>query len=36
MLADWIDNHLNYSTLVFFPKLWAFNILWREDPKKIV
>jgi hypothetical protein len=34
ILADWIDRSLNYSTLCFFPKLWAFNIQWHEVPKR--
>jgi hypothetical protein len=31
-LAWWIHDHLPYSTLYFFPKLWAVNIQWRENP----
>lgn len=33
-LAWWIHDHLPYSTLCFFPKNWAFNIGWREDPER--
>ncbi|WP_226015959.1 hypothetical protein [Novosphingobium sp. FKTRR1] len=33
-LAWWIHDHLPYSGLEFFPKLWAFNIQWREDPER--
>jgi hypothetical protein len=33
-LAYWIHNHLPYSELQFFPKLCAFNISWREKPKR--
>jgi hypothetical protein len=33
-LAWWIHDHLPYSTLCFFPKLWAFNIQWRESPER--
>ena len=33
-LAWWIHDHLPYSTLYFFPKYWAFNIGWREDPER--
>ncbi|WP_422357001.1 hypothetical protein [Qipengyuania flava] len=33
-LAWWIHNNLPYSTLYFFPKMWAFNIQWREDPER--
>ena len=29
-LAWWIHDHLPYAHLQFFPKLGAFNILWRE------
>lgn len=33
-LAWWVHDHLPYSSLCFFPKLWAFNIQWREDPER--
>ena len=33
-LAWWIHDHLNYSSLYFFPRLCAFNIQWREDPDR--
>lgn len=33
-LAWWIHDHLPYSSLYFFPKLWAFNLSWREDSKR--
>ncbi len=33
-LAWWIHDHLPYSSLEFFPRLWAFNIQWREDPER--
>ena len=33
-LAWWIHDHLPYSTLYFFPKMWAFNIQWREEPER--
>ena len=29
-LAWWIHDHLSYSTMEFFPKLWAFNLGWHE------
>lgn len=32
-LAWWIHDHLPYSRLEFFPRLWAVNITWREDPE---
>lgn len=31
-MAWWIHDHLDYSTLYFFPKLAAFNISWHEKP----
>ena len=34
ILADWIDSNLNYSSVCFFPKYWAFNIQWHEKPKR--
>ena len=33
-LAWWIHDHLPYSTLYFFPKMWAFNIQWREESER--
>ena len=33
-LAWWIHDHLPYSELQFFPKLYAFNIAWSERPQK--
>jgi hypothetical protein len=33
-LAWWIHDHLPYSSLYFFPKFWAFNISWREEPER--
>ena len=33
-LAWWMHDHLDYSTLYFFPKLAAFNISWRPAPWK--
>jgi hypothetical protein len=35
-LAWWIHDHLPYSEIVFFPKLCAFNINWRETPKRTI
>lgn len=35
-LAWWIHDHLPYSTLVFYPKLAAFNIRWHERPQRII
>lgn len=33
-LAWWIHDHLNYSSLCFFPINWAFNIQWHEMPAR--
>ena len=33
-LARWIDDNLKYSSLWFFPTLWAVNIGWHENPKR--
>jgi len=33
-LAWWIHDHLPYSSLYFFPRLWAVNIAWREIPER--
>ena len=33
-IAWWIHDHLPYSQLQFFPKLAAFNIGWRERPRR--
>lgn len=35
-LAWWIHDHLPYSTMVFYPKLAAFNIQWHERPKRTI
>jgi hypothetical protein len=35
-LAFWIHDHLPYSQLQFFPKLYAFNIGWHENPKQSI
>jgi hypothetical protein len=31
-LAWWIHDHLPYSSLYFFPKFWAVNVTWSENP----
>ena len=31
-LAWWIHDHLPYSEAWFFPKLAAFNLVWRQTP----
>lgn len=33
-LAWWIHDHLPYSSLYFFPKLWAVNVTWHEAPER--
>jgi len=33
-MAWWVHDHLPYSDLQFFPKLFAFNIGWHEFPRK--
>jgi hypothetical protein len=33
-LAWWIHDYLPYSTMHFFPKLWAVNLQWHECPKR--
>ena len=36
ILARWIDDNLPYSSLFFFPTLWAVNINWHERPLRRV
>lgn len=31
-LAFWLHDHLDYSEVWFFPKLCAFNLVWRAKP----
>ena len=33
-MAWWVHDHLPYSEMQFFPKFSAFNIGWREVPKR--
>ncbi|MEN3150414.1 hypothetical protein ABCW43_24215 [Neorhizobium sp. IRAMC:178] len=33
-LAWWIHDHLPYSSIMVFPKLWAMNIQWHEKPAR--
>ncbi len=35
-LAWWLHDHLDYSDIWFFPKLCAFNIAWRPDPRRTI
>jgi hypothetical protein len=36
ILARWIDDNLPYSSLFFFPTVWAVNINWHERPVRRV
>ena len=36
ILARWIQPHLPYSALYFFPTYWAFNIGWHEKPVRAI
>lgn len=33
-LAWWIHDNLPYHSMEFFPRYWAFNINWRENPQR--
>jgi hypothetical protein len=33
-IAWWVHDHLPYSELEFFPRFAAFNIGWREAPRR--
>ncbi|MBV2358323.1 hypothetical protein KUH32_00920 [Thalassococcus sp. CAU 1522] len=33
-LAWWIHDHLDYSEIWFFPRLCAFNLVWRPVPQR--
>ena len=33
-LAWWLHDHLDYSEIWFFPKLCAFNLVWRPHPAR--
>ncbi len=35
-LAWWIHDHLPYSEMWFFPKLAAFNLVWRPVPLRTI
>jgi hypothetical protein len=35
-LAWWIHDHLPYSEMWFFPKLAAFNLVWRPSPQRTI
>lgn len=33
-LAWWLHDHLDYSEIWFFPRLCAFNLVWRPCPQR--
>lgn len=35
-LAWWVHDHLPYSEMWFFPKLAAFNLVWRPQPWRTI
>jgi hypothetical protein len=35
-LAWWLHDHLDYSEIWFFPKLCAFNFVWRPNPHRTI
>lgn len=35
-LALWVHDHLSYSEMWFFPKLAAFNLVWRPEPLRTI
>lgn len=35
-LAWWLHDHLPYSDIWFFPKLAAFNLVWRAQPLRTI
>ncbi|MEM6887231.1 MAG: hypothetical protein AAF636_03725 [Pseudomonadota bacterium] len=35
-LAWWMHDHLPYSDIWFFPKLAAFNLVWRAKPLRTI
>ena len=35
-LAWWMHDHLPYSDIWFFPKLAAFNLVWRATPLRTI
>ena len=35
-LAWWVHDHLPYHSMMFFPKLAAFNLTWREEPERFI
>ena len=35
-LAWWVHDHLPYHHMMFFPKLAAFNLTWRQEPERLI
>ena len=35
-LAWWVHDHIPYSEMWFFPKLAAFNLVWRPTPQRTI
>ncbi len=35
-MAWWVHDHLPYSEMEFFPKFSAFNLGWRERPRRAI
>jgi hypothetical protein len=33
-IAWWVHDHLPYSDMEFFPRLCAFNLGWRQTPRR--
>jgi hypothetical protein len=33
-MAWWVHDHLDYSHMEFFPRLAAFNVQWRQEPRR--
>ncbi|WP_421759099.1 hypothetical protein [Devosia sp.] len=33
-IAWWVHDHLPYDSMEFFPRYAAFNIQWREEPRR--
>jgi len=35
-MAWWVHDHLDYCDMEFFPRLAAFNLQWRQDPRRSI
>ena len=33
-MAWWVHDHLDYCDMEFFPHLAAFNLQWRQEPRR--